>query len=117
MQTVAGRPRRVQARERARKLAALGLGPRSDGAAVVPPAAGHDDDVRSLLDGQAAVRPDAEAVGRDDLVPAVEREQLDLEVGAAARRDPEHLEGPDRVELLEALEEEDSDAHVVPETP
>jgi hypothetical protein len=82
------------------------------GGAVVPAAARHHQQVGPVR-VELAVGPDPEAVGAGDLGRPVERDQVDLEVGAALGGVAQHLQGADGVQLIEPLEHDNGDPHLV----
>jgi hypothetical protein len=93
--------------ERPADVAALCLCPRPLGRAVVPAAAGHQQEV--WVAGPCAVRPHGHAVAAGDLVARVERDERDFDRSAALRGVGEDLVRAEGVELVEALEDEDRD--------
>jgi prephenate dehydratase len=72
-------------------------------AAVVPAAAGDEHEVRVA---ERAVRDDARAAARGHVLARLDGHERRGQAGAG-----EDLERPERVELVEAVEQEDLDRH------
>jgi hypothetical protein len=99
----------VTARERRRDRPALDLGEHARRAAVEQSAAGHDHEVGPL--GERAVGDQRRAERRHHALGVVERDERDLERRAAARGVAQQLVRAERVEVVEAVEDEDVDLH------
>jgi len=98
----------VEVRERAGQVALLGLGPRARVRPVVPATAGYDHEVRVGL-AEEAVHFDSETVAGGDGLLGVERAQTHVEVTTPSRGVREHFVGCDRVQLVEAVVDDDRD--------
>ena len=119
-------PARTDAREggivgpvgqQVRNRAAFGLGPRAAVGAVVPPAAGHHQQVRAHA-GDGPVGDDCGPVARADCLGRVGGHQRHVEVRPPLCAGPEHLEGPEGVERFEAVEQQNGGVgHTFPSWP
>ena len=89
--------------ERLRDHAAARLGPRAGAAAVVPAAAGDEHEVGIA---EHAVGDDRRAVGGAHALLRLDRDEAGVQPGLA-----QHLERPERVEVVEPVEQQDLDGH------
>jgi hypothetical protein len=96
------------------QLSALGFAVGPGVGAIQPAPTGDDHDVVALgVVAEHGVGDDRQPVAADDRVDRLTGHELDDRIGAAGDGVLQDLERPDRVELVEAVEDDDRDAHRV----
>jgi len=95
------RPRGVDARDGGWEVAASRLRPRAARGAVVPSAAGHDQEVRTVVHPEAPLNAHGEAMRGHHRRGAIERDHLHPQRRAQRHRIAQHLERSDRIQFIE----------------